>query len=126
MSNEPEKPEEDTPPSAPEEAPTAAEETPPAAPEPAPAAPSGQKSDKKLIAGLLGILLGSLGIHKFYLGYQTEGIIMLVVTIVAGGFTCGAGAGIMGIVGLIEGILYLTKTDAEFDATYVQNKKAWF
>ena len=51
---------------------------------------------------------------------------MLVVTIVAGGFTCGAGAGIMGIVGLIEGILYLTKTDAEFDATYVQNKKAWF
>lgn len=122
MSNEPENPDADTPPPAPEEVAPAAPE--PAA-EPAPAA-SAEKSDKKLVAGLLGVLLGSLGIHKFYLGYQTEGIIMLVVTIVAGGFTCGVGAGIMGIVGLIEGILYLTKTDAEFEQTYVQNKKAWF
>lgn len=94
----------------------------PAAPAPGPVG----KSDKKLISGLLGILLGSLGIHKFYLGYQTEGIIMLVVTLVLGGFTCGAGAGIMGIVGLIEGIIYLTKTDQEFEATYVQGRKPWF
>ncbi|MFN7342872.1 MAG: TM2 domain-containing protein, partial [bacterium] len=70
-----------------------------------------EQKDKKLIAGLLGILLGGLGIHKFYLGYTKEGIIQIVVTIV----TCGFGS----IVGLIEGILYLTKTDDEFVATYV-------
>ena len=32
----------------------------------------------------------------------------------------------MSIVGLIEGIMYLTKSDAEFQQMYVQNKKAWF
>jgi len=79
-----------------------------------------------MVAGLLAIFLGSLGIHKFYLGYKNEGIIMLVVTLVAGTITCGAGAGIMSIVGLIEGIMYLTKSDAEFQQMYVQNKKAWF
>ena len=36
-------------------------------------------ADKKLAAGLCGILLGGLGIHKFILGYQTEGIILLSV-----------------------------------------------
>lgn len=89
--------------------------------EPVPNSPStGQipGADKKLVAGLLGILLGGLGIHKFYLGYTKEGVIQLVITIC----TCGAGS----IVGLIEGILYLTKSDAEFVATYVTGKKGWF
>lgn len=98
-------------------------------PDPAPAPQNPQPpaaSDKKLVSGILAILLGSLGIHKFYLGYQTEGIIMLAVTLVVGGFTCGAGMGIMGVVGLIEGIIYLTKTDAEFEATYVKGRKPWF
>ena len=36
--------------------------------------------NKKIVAGILGILLGGLGIHKFYLGYTTAGIIMLVVS----------------------------------------------
>jgi TM2 domain-containing membrane protein YozV len=84
--------------------------------------PDGNKSDKKIIAGVLGILLGALGIHKFVLGYTTEGLVMLLVTVL----TCGFGGAVMGIIGLIEGIIYLTKTDAEFDATYVQNKKGWF
>jgi|TARA_B100001971_G_scaffold3705_1_gene3041 TM2 domain-containing membrane protein YozV len=44
-------------------------------------------ADKKLPAGICGILIGALGIHKFILGYQTEGIIMLLVTIL----TCGLG-----------------------------------
>jgi len=82
--------------------------------------------DKKIIAGVLAILLGALGIHKFYLGYTQAGIIMLVISIVAGAFTCGIGASVMGLVGLIEGIIYLTKTDAEFNATYVNGKKEWF
>ncbi len=81
--------------------------------------PQGEvKSDKKLIAGLLGILLGGLGIHKFYLGYTQTGIIQLVISVV----TCGAGS----IIGLIEGIIYLTKTDEEFEETYVRNQKQWF
>ena len=79
---------------------------------------SGYKSEKKLIAGLLGIFLGYLGIHKFYLGYTKAGVIRLIIGIV----TCG----LSGIVGLIEGIMYLTKSDEEFDNTYVNNIKEWF
>ena len=74
--------------------------------------------NKKVIAGVLGILLGGLGVHKFYLGYTTPGIIQLVLGIV----TCGAA----GIVGLIEGIIYLTKSDEDFYQTYQVGKKEWF
>ena len=74
--------------------------------------------NKKVVAGILGILLGGLGVHKFYLGYTTPGIIQLVLGIV----TCGAA----GIVGLVEGIIYLTKSDEDFVETYVKNKKGWF
>lgn len=91
------------------------------------AAPAGVSgNNQKMVAGILGIVLGALGIHKFYLGYQKEGIIMLVVTLVGAPFTCGLVPGLVGVVGLIEGILYLTKSDEEFQATYVQGKKAWF
>jgi len=83
-------------------------------------------ADKKIVAGILAILLGGLGIHKFYLGYTTAGIIMLLVSLCVGTFTCGIGYSLMGLVGLIEGIIYLTKTDQEFVATYVTSKKEWF
>ena len=79
-------------------------------------------SEKKIAAGICGILLGALGIHKFILGYTKEGIIMLLVTVL----TLGIGGFIMGIIGLIEGILYLTKTDEDFVKTYVNAKKGWF
>jgi len=82
--------------------------------------------NKKLLAGILGIVLGSLGIHKFILGYNKEGIIMLVVTVVLGFFTCGIGASLMGLLGLIEGIIYLTKSDEEFYNTYQVGQKPWF
>ncbi len=82
--------------------------------------------NKKLLAGILAIVLGALGIHKFILGYNKEGIIMLVVTVVLGFFTCGIGASLMGILGLIEGIIYLTKSDEEFYNTYQVGKKPWF
>lgn len=82
--------------------------------------------NKKLLAGILAIVLGSLGVHKFILGYNKEGIIMLVVTVVLGFFTCGIGASLMGILGLIEGILYLTKSDEEFYNTYQVGQKPWF
>jgi TM2 domain-containing membrane protein YozV len=82
--------------------------------------------NKKLLAGILAIVLGALGVHKFILGYNKEGIIMLVVTIVLGFFTCGIGASLMGLLGLIEGILYLTKSDEEFYNTYQVGQKPWF
>jgi TM2 domain-containing membrane protein YozV len=75
-------------------------------------------AEKKVVAGILGILLGGFGIHKFYLGYTKEGIIQIIVTIV----TCGVGS----IIGLIEGIIYLTKSDEDFVATYITGKKGWF
>jgi hypothetical protein len=56
------------------------------------------------------------------LGYTTAGVIMLVVTLV----TCGLGGFVMGIIGLIEGIIYLTKTPEEFQAIYIDGRKAWF
>jgi TM2 domain-containing membrane protein YozV len=75
-------------------------------------------SNTKLAAGLCGILLGGLGVHKFILGYTTEGII----TIVASLLTCG----VFSLVSLIEGILYLVKSEQEFYETYMLNKKPWF
>jgi TM2 domain-containing membrane protein YozV len=79
-------------------------------------------SNKKLAAGLTGIFLGAFGIHKFLLGYTTPGVIMLVVTLV----TCGFGGFVMGVIGLIEGIIYLTKTPEEFKSTYIDAQKEWF
>lgn len=83
---------------------------------------SEEVKSKKLIAGILGILLGALGIHKFYLGYTKEGLIMLLVTLLTGGCLCE----IPLIIGLIEGIMYLMKSDDDFEATYITGKKGWF
>jgi TM2 domain-containing membrane protein YozV len=82
-------------------------------------------ADKKIAAGICGILLGALGIHKFILGYTAQGVIMIVVSVV-GAILFGLGPIVMGIIGLIEGILYLTKSDEEFSRTYVQGRKPWF
>ena len=84
---------------------------------------SGEKN--KIVAGILAILLGALGIHKFYLGITQAGIIMLLVSVV-GSIVFGLGPLIMGVIGLVEGIIYLTKSDAAFQQDYVVGKKAWF
>jgi TM2 domain-containing membrane protein YozV len=78
-------------------------------------------AEKRTTAGIFAILLGGLGVHKFYLGYTTEGLITLAVTIL----TCGAGGVVMSIIGLIEGIAYLQMTDDVFVQTYINNKKGW-
>ncbi len=89
-------------------------------------------ADKKVLAGILAIVLGSLGIHKFVLGYQQEGIILIAATLVAwiiAIVTCGIGTPLIfipSVVGIIEGIMYLTKSDEEFVQTYIVNKKPWF
>ena len=62
----------------------------------------------KMVAGLLGIFLGSLGIHNFYLGFTKKALIQLLVTLIGGVITCGVAAVAMEVWGLIEGIFYLT------------------
>ncbi len=81
--------------------------------------------NKKMLAGILGIFLGWLGVHKFILGYNKEGVIMLVCGLL-GFLTCGITSMISSVVGIIEGIMYLTKTDEEFYQTYQAGKKPWF
>jgi TM2 domain-containing membrane protein YozV len=80
-----------------------------------PSAP--REENKKVVSGIFAILLGYLGVHKFYLGYTKEGIIQILLTCL-----CGVGA----IIGLIEGIIYLTKTDEDFYQTYQVGRKPWF
>lgn len=80
------------------------------------------QDSKRIIAGVLGIFFGALGIHKFVLGYTKQGLIMLILTVI----TFGILAGITGLIGLIEGIIYLTKSDEEFVEIYQNNEKAWF
>jgi TM2 domain-containing membrane protein YozV len=77
---------------------------------------------KKIVCGILAILLGAFGIHKFILGYKTEGLIMLLVTVLS----CFLLSPIMSIIGIIEGIIYLTKSDQEFIETYQVGHKGWF
>ena len=75
-------------------------------------------ADKKILAGVLGIVLGGLGIHRFVLGDTGGGLLRILITCI----TCGFG----GIIGIIEGIIYLTKSDEEFVELYINQKKAWF
>lgn len=90
----------------------------------------GGGDNKKVLAGLLAIFLGSLGVHKFILGYQKEGFILLGTSIVGYATLCFLiGSFILmatGVIGLIEGIIYLTKSDEEFYNTYQVGKKPWF
>ena len=69
-------------------------------------AATGDKS--KVVAGILGILLGSFGIHKFYLGSIGKGILFLLF----------CWTGIPGLIGLIQGIIYLTEDEGKFHSRY--------
>jgi TM2 domain-containing membrane protein YozV len=80
--------------------------------------PATSEPSKKMVAALLGIFLGTFGAHRFYLGDTKGGLIRLILGV------CTLGAG--GIIGLIEGIMYLMKTDEDFVKTYQIEKKAWF
>ncbi len=86
--------------------------------------------NKKILVGILAIVLGAFGVHKFILGYNKEGGILLGITLIGILLTC-LGIGIFmiwisQIIGLIEGIIYLTKSDEEFYNTYQVGKKPWF
>ena len=76
-------------------------------------------SPNKITAGLLALFLGPLGIHKFYLGFTGPGIICLIGTVIL------IGLPFTRTVPLIEGIIYLTRADEEFERLYVVEKKQW-
>jgi TM2 domain-containing membrane protein YozV len=86
---------------------------------------------KKIAAGICGILLGWLGVHKFILGLNNAGVIMLVVTLSCFVLTPCLIVPIFGlfamqVIGFIEGIIYLTMPDEAFYQTYGVEKKEWF
>jgi len=87
----------------------------------------GSSSDEKskMVAFLLALFLGTIGIHKFYLGYKNEGIIMLLCGTV-GWLLFAIPPIVMAIIALIEAIMYISKSDDEFHRIYVDNKKGWF
>ena len=97
-----------------------------------PSASIAARASNKVAAGICGILLGGLGVHKFILGYNNAGTIMLAATL--GGWvltfiSCGITFFVpmaISIIGLVEGIIYLTKPDEEFVRTYVDGRKEWF
>jgi TM2 domain-containing membrane protein YozV len=66
----------------------------------------------KLVAGLLGIFLGGLGVHKFYLGKIGQGVVYIIFCLTT----------IPGIIGFIEGIIYLASSEENFDAKYNPGK----
>jgi len=84
------------------------------------------QDNKKILAGILGILFGAWGVHKFVLGYTNEGLITLGISIVGGIVTLGIATVVMAIIGIVEGIMYLTKPDEEFYQTYQIGHKGWF
>jgi TM2 domain-containing membrane protein YozV len=89
-------------------------------------------STTKIVAGVCGILLGQFGVHKFVIGMTTPAVVMLAVTL--GGYAlapCTFFASLlapttMHAIGLIEGILYLVKSDQEFHQRYMVEKHDWF
>lgn len=64
------------------------------------------QENKKVLAGVIALIFGYLGVHKFILGYTKEGIIQLILSLISCGFA--------GIIPFIEGIIYLTKSDEDF------------
>ena len=92
----------------------------------APSAATSRKSKEKIVAGIFALTLGGFGVHKFYLGYTKAGVIHLLVFFIIGLITLSIGMLAISIIGIIEGIIYLTKSDEEFQQTYVIGQKQWF
>ena len=78
----------------------------------------------------MGILFGQFGVHKFIIGNVGAGVAMLAITLVSWVLSLVIigifGVAAMSIIGLIEGIIYLTKSDEEFIVRYGINHKGWF
>lgn len=80
---------------------------------------------KKVTAAILAFFLGAFGAHKFFLGYNKQGAIMLLVFIF-GFILLGIPSMIIGVIAFVEFIIYLTKSNEEFEQTYINASKPWF
>lgn len=76
---------------------------------------NGPSGRSRGVAALLAILLGSIGIHYFYLGKNTAGIVFLLVTL----FTCGIAAAVTSVLSFIQGIIMFTLTQEQFEQKYI-------
>lgn len=79
-----------------------------------------------ITAGLLAVFLGAFGIHKFYLGYNQTAFIMLAVSVIGSIVTLGLAGAVVWLIAVIEGVIYLTKSQTEFDRIYVLGQRDWF
>ncbi|SFI13452.1 TM2 domain-containing membrane protein YozV [Pseudomonas guineae] len=82
-------------------------------------------SSKKIPAAILAFFLGAFGAHKFFLGYNKQGVIMLL-TFIFGFILLGIPSMVIGVIAFVEFIIYLIKSDDEFENTYVNASKPWF
>lgn len=83
-------------------------------------------SKDHIAAGLFALFLGMFGIHKFYMGKTNVGFIMLGITIVGSLLTFGAAALVMQLIAVVEGVIYLVKSQEEFEREYIYGKRSWF
>ena len=79
-----------------------------------------------IAAGLLAIFLGMFGVHKFYLGYNRTAFIMMAVSIIGSIVTLGLAGAVIWLIAIIEGIIYLSKSQSDFDCIYVLGERDWF
>jgi len=80
---------------------------------------------KKTGAVLLSFFFGAVGAHKFYLGYNKQGLCMLVL-FVLGYFLLGLPSMVIAVIALVEFIIYLCKSEIEFEQDYVLENRPWF
>lgn len=74
--------------------------------------PSGRN---RAVAGLLAILLGCFGIHYFYCGKSTAGIVCILLTLLS----CGVLGAIIGLITFVQGIMMLVMSQQEFERKYI-------
>ena len=84
------------------------------------------KQKDHVSAGLLAIFLGMFGVHKFYLGYNRTAFAMLAASVIGSIVTFGLAGAVVWVIAILEGIIYLTKTQTAFDRIYVLNEREWF
>lgn len=78
------------------------------------------------VAGVLAIVLGQFGMHKFYLGYHAQGFLLLLATIVMGAVSFGLAVLAIWMVAFVEGVIYFTLSQEEFERIYVDGTRSWF
>lgn len=90
---------------------------------PAAAPVIGEKN--RMVAGLLALFLGSLGVHKFYLGRTRAGLVMLAAWAL-GWMLFFVPTLVVWAISTVEAVIYMTRSDAQFHETYQLQGKDWF